>query len=64
MICPNCLKKLKVIDSRETSPGSNERIQKCVCPECEQKYCVAVKNERPDVATTITTKKLMTGYPA
>lgn len=64
MICPNCECKLIVIDSRPTSPGSNERLQKCRCRKCGTEYYVSVNVQKPAVGTTVTTKRLITGYPA
>ena len=64
MICPKCEVKLKVVDTRPTSHGSNERLQKCKCPKCEQIYHVEVKTEYPDQYTYITTHKLLTRYPS
>jgi len=63
MICPNCECKLKVIDSRPTSPGSDERLQKCRCKKCGQNYYVSVMTEYPDKYTHVITERILTGYP-
>ena len=63
MICPNCEVKLIVIDSRPTSDGSNERLQKCKCRECGQIYHIALETKYPDKYTHVITKRLLTGYP-
>ena len=64
MICPNCEVKLRVIDSRPTSTGSNERLQKCKCKKCGQDYLVSVLTEYPDRYTHVRTERLLTGYPS
>ena len=63
MICPSCEIKLKVYDSRPTSDGSNERLQKCKCPKCEEIYYVSIIIEYPEKYTYVRTEKLLTGYP-
>jgi len=62
MICPVCEVKLKVIDTRQTSEGSNQRLQKCKCPKCEETYCVGITFEYPERYTYVRTEKLLTGY--
>jgi len=64
MICPNCECKLRVIDTRPTSLGSNERLQKCKCKKCGQEYQVSVMTEYPEKYTCVITERIMTGYPA
>ena len=64
MICPHCEAKLKVIDTRPTSFGSNERLQKCKCRQCDQIYHVSVTEEYPEKHTYVRTEKLLTGYPS
>jgi len=64
MICLNCEVKLRVIDSRPTSFGSNERLQKCKCKKCGQEYQVSVLTEYPDKHTCVITECILMGYPA